>query len=75
MNNSENKELRVNYGQGVIVLPEAVMGVAQTAKKNDIMSAIVRGAGMESKAKTIVFSLPVTDTAGLRLIEEQTETV
>jgi len=49
--------------------------VAPTAKKNDIMSAIVRGAGMESKAKTIVFSLPVTDTAGLRLIEEQTETV
>ncbi len=37
MNNSENKELRVNYGQGVVVLPEAVMGVVSTAKKNDII--------------------------------------
>lgn len=27
-------------------------------------------AGAESKAKSIVFSLPVTDTAGLRLIED-----
>ena len=27
-------------------------------------------AGLESKAKSIVFSLPVTSTAGMRLMEE-----
>lgn len=37
MNNNENKKLRVNYGQGVIVLPEAVMSVVSSAKKSDII--------------------------------------
>ena len=27
--------------------------------------------GAESKAKTLVFSLPVTETAGMRLTEEE----
>ena len=39
-------------------------------QKNDIMKAVMEQAGMESKAKSIVFSLPVTDTAGLRLLED-----
>ena len=33
------------------------------------MKAIMEQAGMQSPAKTIVFSLPVTDTAGLRLVD------
>ena len=33
------------------------------------MSAIMQGAGLDSKAKSIVFSLPVASTAGLRLAE------
>ena len=37
------------------------------AEKNRIMKAIMDGAG--PKAGAIVFSLPVTDTAGLRLRE------
>ena len=37
MSNNENKKLRVNYGQGVIVLPEAVMGTLSSAKKSDII--------------------------------------
>lgn len=37
MNNNENKKLRVNYGQGVIVIPDAVMGVLSSAKKSDII--------------------------------------
>ena len=41
--------------------------VARTEKKKDIMKAVMEKAGMESKAKSIVFSLPVADTAGLRL--------
>ncbi len=44
--------------------------VARKEEKNGIMKAIMKQAGMESPAKAIVFSLPVTDTAGLRLIEE-----
>jgi hypothetical protein len=28
-------------------------------------------AGLESKAKSIVFSLPVTETAGMRLVEDE----
>ena len=31
----------------------------------------MKEAGMETKAKSLVFSLPVTSTAGLRLIEEE----
>ena len=49
---------------------EIILIVTQTEQKNAIMSAIMKQAGMESKAKSIVFSLPVTSTAGLRLIEE-----
>ena len=41
--------------------------VTRTEKKNDIMKAIMEKAGMDSKAKSILFSLPVTETAGLRI--------
>lgn len=44
--------------------------VTKAEQKNDIMQAIMKDAGLDSKAKSIVFSLPVTDTAGLRLIED-----
>ena len=49
---------------------EILFIVAKTEQKNDILKAIMRDAGLDSKAKSIAFSLPVTDTAGLRLIEE-----
>ena len=39
--------------------------------KNAIMKSIMDHAGLESKARSVVFSLPVTDTAGLRLQEIQ----
>ena len=44
--------------------------VVQTAHRDEIMNAIMRDAGAESRAKSIVFSLPVTATAGLRLLED-----
>ena len=43
--------------------------VTKTESKKAIMSAIMEQAGHESKAKSIVFSLPVTDTAGLKLLD------
>jgi len=49
---------------------EMVFIVAKTTQKNDIMKAIMEKAGLDTKAKSIAFSLPVTDTAGLRLIED-----
>ena len=49
---------------------EMIFIVAKKEQKNDIMKAIMEKAGMESRAKSIVFSLPVTDTAGLRLMED-----
>ena len=49
---------------------EMVFIVTKTELKNAIMQAIMKNAGLDSKAKSIVFSLPVTDTAGLRLLED-----
>ena len=37
----------------------------------DGMQAIMKDADPDSKAKAIVFSLPVSDTAGLRLLEDE----
>lgn len=49
---------------------DVIFIVAKTQKKNNMMKSIMRQAGVESKAGSIVFSLPVTDTAGLRLVNE-----
>ena len=49
---------------------EMIFIVAKKEQKNDIMKAVMEQAGLDSKAKSIVFSLPVTDTAGLRLLED-----
>lgn len=48
---------------------EMVFIVVRREYKNQIMQAIMEEAGMNSKAKSIVFSLPVTSTAGMRLSE------
>lgn len=48
---------------------EMIFMVVKREDKNDIMRAIMDNAGLESKAKAITFSLPVTGTAGMRLME------
>ena len=60
---------------GVILVPEKEMVfiVSRTEKKNEIMRSIMDEAGPHTKAGAIVFSLPVTDTAGMRLIESLEE--
>jgi nitrogen regulatory protein PII len=50
---------------------EMLFIVTKTEGKNAIMKAIMEKAGLNTRAKAIVFSLPVTDTAGLRLIEDE----
>ena len=49
---------------------ELVLIVTKTELKNPIMQAIMKDAGLQTKAKSIAFSLPVSDTAGLRLVED-----
>lgn len=49
---------------------EMIFLVVKSKDKNDIMRAIMEKAGLESKAKAIAFSLPVTETAGMRLIDQ-----
>ena len=57
---------------GMTLVPEKEMIfiVVRTDQKNAIMQAIMDKAGKGTKAGAIVFSLPVTDTAGMRLMEE-----
>ena len=69
---------RENAGGGTVIHAkgtgmegaEKFLGVSLAVKhadKNNVMTAIMQEAGLETKAKAIVFSLPVTGTAGLRL--------
>lgn len=46
---------------------ELVLLVVKREDKNAVMTAIMQEAGLDSRAKSIIFSLPVTSTAGLRL--------
>lgn len=57
---------------GVTLVPEKEMLfiVAKTEHKKGIMEAIIAEAGVKTDAKAITFSLPVTDTAGMRLMDE-----
>lgn len=47
--------------------------VAKTSQRDRIMQSVMLKAGLETPAKAIVFSLPVSDTAGLRLFDEDEE--
>lgn len=52
---------------------EIIYIVVRREDKNAVMKVIMDEAGMKSKAKSIVFSLPVTGTAGMRLLEESAD--
>lgn len=57
---------------GVSLAPEKelVFIVVQTHQKNKIMTAIMENAGLSTRAGSVVFSLPVTGVAGLKLDSE-----
>lgn len=57
-------------GVSIATEKEMIFMVTRREGKNDIMRAIMDKAGISSRARSIVFSLPVTETAGMRLIEE-----
>ncbi len=52
---------------------EAVLMVVASEKKNAVMQAVMEQVGLKAKAKAIAFSLPVTDVAGMRLLEDPAE--
>ena len=48
---------------------EIVFIVSDQSKKKDIMKAIMQKAGIDTKAHALVFSLPVSETAGFRFAD------
>lgn len=58
-------------GVTLVAEKEMVFMVVKQEQKNEIMRAIMERAGLETKARAIVFSLPVSSTAGMRLMEEE----
>ncbi|MBQ9783620.1 MAG: P-II family nitrogen regulator [Clostridia bacterium] len=48
---------------------EIVFIVSDQSKKKEIMKAIMQKAGIETKAHALVFSLPVSETAGFRFAD------
>ena len=63
-------------GVSLVSEKEIVLIVVKKEQKNAIMKGIMDQAGLDTKAKSIVFSLPVTSTVGMRLPEvEKDETL
>ena len=53
---------------------EMTLIVVKAKEKGEIMKAILASAGPSTDAKAVLFSLPVTSIAGLRLLEDDMET-
>ena len=67
------KEAEKLLGFSLASEKELLFIVTPAKKKNAIMEAVMRYAGLETAAKAVTFSVPVTDTAGLRLMETEEE--
>jgi nitrogen regulatory protein PII len=63
------------FGLSLVDEKEIIYIVSKKETRNDIMQAITDGAGPGTKAHTLVFSLPVTDTAGFRFYDLYDDTV
>ncbi len=58
------------FGISLNIEKEIVMIVVPKTIKDDILNSIYKEMGMSKKARGIAFSLPVTDTAGLVKIDD-----
>ena len=61
------------FGVSLAAEKELVFILAKEADRKPIMKAVMTQAGMSTRAQAVAFSLPVTDLAGLRLLEEDGE--
>ena len=57
------------FGLSIAEEKEIVFIVSNSEKKKDIMKAIMQNAGVDTKAHAVVFSLPVSETAGFRFAD------
>lgn len=57
-------------GVSLVAEKEMVLIVVNKEKKNEIMRAVMDEAGVHTKARAVMFSLPVTDIAGMYLMNE-----
>ena len=58
------------FGVSIADERELVFILVRAETRREIMKAIMAQAGLQTPAKTLVFSLPVSDIAGLRRLEE-----
>lgn len=58
------------FGVSIASERELIFILARAADKAAIMKAVMAQAGMQTEAQSLVFSLPVSDLAGLRELEE-----
>ena len=58
------------FGVSIAVEREMVFILARVEDKKPIMKAVMANAGIHSGAQSMTFSLPVSDIAGLRTLEE-----
>ena len=71
---AENTQPKLEFKHELVfvILNEGFSEMVMDAdKKADIMRAIIEKAGVQTKAGAICFSLPVTQVAGLRQMEEE----
>lgn len=64
------ERFEVFFGMSLVNEKEIVLIVTTSSTKNQIMQAIMDKTGPDTKAGSLVFSLPVSQTAGMRLEEE-----
>ena len=58
--------MRKFFGVSIAAEKELVLILTKAEDRKEIMKAIMVQAGMQTKAQSLVFSLPVSDVAGLR---------
>jgi hypothetical protein len=59
------KEAETFFGVTIQPEKEVVMILAKRSYKQEIMQSITAKSGLQTEAKTVVFSLPVNDVIGL----------
>ena len=58
-------------GVSLVEEKELILIVTRSKEKNAIMRAVMERTGLEAKEKAIVFSLPVSSVAGIRMMEAE----